>query len=83
MWQQRGMRAAHIPIYILCGSLCPSLKLNRLIYIICKFDPEIFPFVLMLSNDSCININALAIYSGGFHSVCIFEVSCVGFFSLC
>lgn len=31
-------------------------------------------------NDSCISIKALAVYSGGFHSVCIFEVSCVGFF---
>lgn len=38
------MRAAPIPIYIVYGSLFQLLlKLNRLIYIICKFDLEIFP----------------------------------------
>lgn len=67
-----GPRGVYVCIYLLYDNPCSSLKLNRLIYISYKFDPEIFP----LFDDSCINIKALAIYPCGvFHSVCVFEAA--------
>lgn len=69
-------------IYILHGSLCPSLKLIGLFTSFANLTQR-FSLCFDAVSDSCINIKALAIYSGGFHSLCIFEVSCVGVFSLC